>query len=67
MEKGQKSWFGIIIKYMCIYTNCLNETKKGGETSKSNLKRRNIGIANMHKKYRRQDRDPGWMDHILAR
>ena len=28
VEKGQKSWFG-------IYTNCLNETKKGGETSKS--------------------------------
>ena len=27
----------------------------------------NIGIANMHKKYRRQDRDPGWLDHILAR
>ena len=23
------------------------------------IKRRNIGIANMHKKYRRQDRDPG--------
>ena len=50
-----------------IYTNCLNETKKGGKTSKSNLKRRNIGIANMRKKYRRQDRDPGWLDHILAR
>ena len=33
----------------------------------SNLKRRNIGIANLHKKYRRQDRDPGWLDHILAR
>ena len=24
------------------------------------LKRENIGIANMHKKYRRQDRDPGY-------
>ena len=34
VEKGQKSWFGIIIKYMCIYTNCL---KKGGETSKSKI------------------------------
>ena len=33
----------------------------------SNLERRNIGIANMHKKYWRQDRDPGWLDHILAR
>ena len=21
------------------------------------------GIANMHKKYRRQDRDPGWLSH----
>ena len=32
-----------------IYT-CLNETKKGGETSKYlKLKRGNIGIANMHK------------------
>ena len=39
----------------------LNETKKGGETSKSknssNFKRGNIGMANMHKKQRRQDRD----------
>ena len=26
-----------------------------------------IGIANMHKKYRRQDRDPGWLGHIAAR
>ena len=31
------------------------------------LKRRNIGIANMHKKYRRQDRDPGSLCHIVAR
>ena len=31
------------------------------------LKRRNIGIANMHKKYTRQDRDPGLLDHVLAR
>ena len=49
----------------------LNETKKGGKTSKSrnswNLKRGNIGIANMHKKYRRQDRDPEWLGPILAR
>ena len=37
VEKGQKSWFGIIIRYMWIYTNCLNETKKGGETSKSKI------------------------------
>ena len=31
------------------------------------LKKGNIGIANMHKKYRRQDRDPGWLGQILAR
>ena len=47
---------------MCIYIIFilpLNETKKGGKRSKnSNLKRGNIGIGNMHKKYRRQDRDP---------
>ena len=50
----------------CVDTTpCVHTTKA---TSKStNLKRRNIGIANMHKKYRRQDRDPGWLDHILAR
>ena len=37
---------------------CLNETKKGGETSKSKiLKKGNIGMANMHKRQRRQDRD----------
>ena len=33
VEKGQKSCFG------WIYTNCLNETKKGGETSKSKILR----------------------------
>ena len=49
--------------YSGCYT-CMNETKKGGETSKS--KRGNMGIANMHKKYRRQDRDPGWLDSIAA-
>ena len=54
-----------------IYTQVatgLNETKKGGETSKStNFKKGNIGIANVHNKYRRQDRDPGWLGHISAR
>ena len=35
-------------------------------TSKSQI--RNIGIANMHNKYRRQDRDPRWLaSQILAR
>ena len=51
---------------MCIYiytwvATSLNETKKGGETSKSKilriLKKGYIGMANMHKKQRRQDRD----------
>ena len=64
MEKGGS---GI---YTQVATS-LNETKKGGETSKSKilriLKKGNIGITNMHKKYRRQDRDPGWLGHILAR
>ena len=50
----------------CYIYTCLNETKKGGDTSKSILKRGNIGIANMHKKYRRQDRDPGWLGDIPA-
>ena len=40
-------------------------------TSKSKilriLKKGNIGITNMHKKHRRQDRDPGWLGHIPAR
>ena len=30
------------------------------------LKRGNIGIGNTHKKYRRQDRDPGWFGDIPA-
>ena len=64
MEKGGS---GI---YTQVATS-LNATKKGGETSKSKilriLKKGNIGIANMHKKYRRQDRDPGWLGHILVR
>ena len=41
--------------------NVYSVIKKGGETS--NSKRRNVGMANMHKKYRKQDRDPGWLDH----
>ena len=48
-----------------IYTQVATGLKKGGKTSK--LKKENIGIANMHKKYRRQDRDPGWLGHIPAR
>ena len=79
MEKGKRKWVGIInYIHVCAYTcilslvyTCLNENKKGGETSKSknsaNLKRGNIGIANMHKKYRKQDRDPGWLGHTPAR
>ena len=57
MEKGKGKWVRIICAYSgcCL---CLNETKKGGETSNSsNFKKGNIGMANMHKKQRRQDRD----------
>ena len=52
-----------------IYTQVatgLNETKKGGETSKSKILQI-LGIANMHKKYGGQDRDPGWLGYIPAR
>ena len=60
MEKGQKSWFRIIIIH--IYSGRYLSAKKGGETSKSKilriLKRGIKGcMANMHKKQRRQDRD----------
>ena len=49
--------------YIHVYT-CLNETKKGGETSKSNLKG-GIGSPTCIKSiYRRQDRDPGWFGDI---
>ena len=61
MEKGKGKWVRIIIFTLYVHiwvATCLNETKKGGETSKSsNFKRGNIGMANMHKKQRRQDRD----------
>ena len=40
--------------------------KEARQVNQTNLDP-NIGIANMHKKYRRQDRDPGWLCHILAR
>ena len=56
MEKGQKSWFRIIIIH--IYWGHYLSAKKGGKTSKSKIfKKGNIGMANMHKKQRRQDRD----------
>ena len=34
---------------------CLNETKK--QVNKTKFKKGNIGMANMHKKQKRQDRD----------
>ena len=39
MEKGKGKWVRIInILYVCIrVATCLNETKKGGETSKSKI------------------------------
>ena len=54
---------------MHIYSGCYL-SEKGGETSKSKIlkfKKGNIGIVNMHKKYRRQDRDPEWPSHAAAR
>ena len=40
-----------------VYT-CLNETKKEArQVNSSNFKKGNIGMANMHKKQRTQDRD----------
>ena len=48
MQKGQKNWFIILF-------GLLNETKKGGKTSKSKFKK---GEYRDHRKYRRQDRDP---------
>ena len=68
MEKGKRKWVRIIkLRYTCtsIYSACnicVSMTlKKGGKTSKSIKKRGNIRITNMHKKYGRQDRDPGWL------
>ena len=44
-----------------IYSYFLTGSDSGlmKQKNSSNLKRGNIGIANMHKRYRRQDRDPG--------
>ena len=65
VEKGKGKWVKIIYT-MSLYVHirvatCLNETKKGGKTSKSkkfwHLKNGNIGMANVQKKQRRQDRD----------
>ena len=55
VEKGQKSWFKIIL----IYSGHYLSAKKGDKLIKnsSNFKKGNIGMANMHKKERRQDRD----------
>ena len=50
-RRGRGSGLGIYM-YIWEVATPLNETKKGDETSKANLKRGNIGIANMHKKYR---------------
>ena len=63
MEKAKRKWVRIImyVHILSLLCTCLNETK-GGETSK--LKRGNIRITNMHKKHRRQGRDPGSLDQI---
>ena len=57
VEKGKRKWVRIIHAYILsllqIIIRVSMRLKKGGKTSKSNL-----GIVKMHKKYRRQDRDP---------
>ena len=46
MEKGKRKWVRIIIYSYTRVAICLNETKKGGETSKSsNFKKGNIEHA----------------------
>ena len=66
MEKEKRKWvrdnkyIHVCAYILRLLSTCLNETKKGGERSKSY---NNIGIANMQKMYRRQDRDPGWLGH----
>ena len=53
-----------MIDQVCLHPN---ETKKGGETSNQlDLKRGNIGIANMYKRYRKQDRNPGWLGNAVT-
>ena len=54
--------------HVCAYIlgllySCLNETKK--EARQINQHQRvNVEITNMHRRYRRQDRYSGWLDHI---
>ena len=54
--------FSLGFTLMCHYSVCATFL----DTS-TNLKRGNMGSANMHKKYSRQDRDPAWLSHIPAR
>ena len=54
VEKGKGKWVRILFIIICAATGL----KKGGETrNSSHLKKGNIGMANMHKKQRRQDKD----------
>ena len=57
VEKGQKSWIGIIIH---IYSGRYLKLKREVRQVKQkffDFKKGNVGMANMHKKQRRQDRD----------
>ena len=55
MEKGKGKWVTLYVHIQVAA--CLNETKKGGETSKSKILRILKRGIYMHKKQRRQDRD----------
>ena len=68
MEKGKRKWVRMHIYSACYIVNNIRVSMRiKKEARQVNLKRGNIGIANTHKKYRRQDRDPGWLGHIAAR
>ena len=54
MEKGKRKWVRIINIYLYIYSACyicvsMRLKKEARQVNQSNLKRGNIGIANMHK------------------
>ena len=60
VEKGKGKWKLYIIMSIYMYTRvttCLNEIKKEVRQVNQKFKKGNIGMANMHKKQRRQDRD----------
>ena len=50
--KFHLDWLIVVSGYLCPYCNITSKSKNS-----SNFKKGNIGMANMHKKQRRQDRD----------